>query len=63
MTIALDIKLTKLLVPLADITGTVEVDLVAEALTGSVVRDRILEALREKGFTGTVVVDGDRFDL
>jgi hypothetical protein len=63
VTIDLDIKLTKLLIPLANVKGSVQVDLIAENLTHSFVQSLVLDGLREKGFTGDVIIDGERISL
>jgi hypothetical protein len=58
MRIRIDASL-RYLVEICRIKGEGEVTFLGETLTGSVVREKILANLREKGFSGEVEFDGE----
>ena len=67
MTIDVNVRKSVLYVPVADVSGTITVDVLAEWAVGGRVRDKVreklTEALKAHGFTGEVVIDGERTTL
>ncbi|MDM8561338.1 hypothetical protein [Candidatus Parabeggiatoa sp. HSG14] len=65
MKIELDLKykLLKSILTAANVTGNVDINFKGESLMKGVVKNLIIDKLREKGLTGTIVIDNEKFDL
>lgn len=50
-------------VTLAQISGSVEARIIAEFATRGVVRSKLIEAPKQSGLKGTVLIDGERVPI
>jgi hypothetical protein len=57
--LTLRLRLKKMQIPLAQVSGELEVKPIAEAALGGYVREKIVQVLTENGFVGEVVFDDD----
>lgn len=63
MNMKLDITLKKSFVVIAKVEGTLEIKMLAETITGNIVKNKIVDALKEKGFKGRIYTNGSYIEL
>jgi hypothetical protein len=65
MKIELDLKykVLKSILTAANITGNVDISFKGESLMKGIVKNIIIDKLKEKDMTGTIVIDDEKFDL
>ncbi|MFP4661546.1 MAG: hypothetical protein ACLFPF_05095 [Halanaerobiales bacterium] len=63
MKVNLKLKMEKMGVKVADITGTLDIDVLAENLAGNIVVEELIDTFKDKNLKGELLIDGEKHSI
>ncbi|MFP4016996.1 MAG: hypothetical protein ACLFUI_08170 [Halanaerobiales bacterium] len=63
MQVKLKLKMEKMGLKVAEISGTLDIDVLVESIAGDIVVEELIDTFKDKGLKGELLVDGQKHSI